>query len=881
MRTSSRENIVALAAAAAAGTLLAQSAHAQFQSPLTLSAGSAVLIQNPNNFYSTTGRITVEGTSNGAFADYAVLDFDASSIYAMGSSAGSISSFGLTLYDLGKNVTPSTGTKPDTFAVAGGLNFYLSGNTSSINSWSLATNSADLIGNPPSAPALFSLGSLNYTPAPATQTTAQVFNLNFASFLNNTATVNGSNVTAASFIANQVNNAGKLRIIIAPQYTGSGTVNAKVAADLVGTAPGVGVSAPTLNVGGSIGASFGSNNAVINGVALDNSSTKTLALPAIDRLWTSGFVSTNLNLRSSGDTSTAHYSALNNTGAGFNSVSPLPTGDSSATFTLTAGGAAPGALNFTGQVVVHNLDNPNDTTNLVVTQTANHLISSRFVNSLEGTALSTVAGVPLNGTNSGVLKGSSIAGKIDLTTTNNLANNGSNYLSLLSLPANYTQLLTYTSGTNVIGQLQVTSGTNATIFGSGINEDGSTVASGTEVANPNTIFTAGKAGSYQTSNKFIGSSRLTLQNADVLSAVNPSNSATSFASVVIQADVYETGLVSSSVTNQTSLVSRITLTNAAPTTNVIGSGTSAVQIGLRAAAVVNSIAQTSQAGFTFDSGIAPGSLLSPGVRAPVGTNTGVLFAGTGTATATFNSTAKLNGTYSGTNSYSLQHNDQNIAGTTANDLGVVKASYSATVTGNSGDGSANILPGQTYGSIASPYYINRGIGNGANTTVSFVGGTASANNTVAVAFGTSSSARAAGDKAALTGNGTDKYVVQFSYDPTITTNAPALASYDGSKYVNATFGSSDAGASSAEVSGAYAGSVTLGQYGIDTTNHVVWAVVDHPGTFVAYNRAAGDTRFRGTVDNTGIRQIIQRGFYNDGQTTHKWSDGLSLNPPFR
>ena len=36
---------------------------------------------------------------------------------------------------------------------------------------------------------------------------------------------------------------------------------------------------------------------------------------------------------------------------------------------------------------------------------------------------------------------------------------------------------------------------------------------------------------------------------------------------------------------------------------------------------------------------------------------------------------------------------------------------------------------------------------------------------------------------------------------------------------------------------------------------------------------AGDTKFRGSVDNTDIRQIIQRGFYNDGLTTHKWSDG--------
>jgi len=44
-----------------------------------------------------------------------------------------------------------------------------------------------------------------------------------------------------------------------------------------------------------------------------------------------------------------------------------------------------------------------------------------------------------------------------------------------------------------------------------------------------------------------------------------------------------------------------------------------------------------------------------------------------------------------------------IAGTSPNDLGTKTANFSATVSGNSGNGVANILPGGSFGG----YYINR------------------------------------------------------------------------------------------------------------------------------------------------------------------------------
>jgi hypothetical protein len=54
---------------------------------------------------------------------------------------------------------------------------------------------------------------------------------------------------------------------------------------------------------------------------------------------------------------------------------------------------------------------------------------------------------------------------------------------------------------------------------------------------------------------------------------------------------------------------------------------------------------------------------------------------------------------------------------------------------------------------------------------------------------------------------------------------------------------------------------------------VVWAVLDHPGSFAAYRRAPGDTRFRGLVDFSDLNQIVSVGHYNDGTTTNRWSDG--------
>ena len=69
--------------------------------------------------------------------------------------------------------------------------------------------------------------------------------------------------------------------------------------------------------------------------------------------------------------------------------------------------------------------------------------------------------------------------------------------------------------------------------------------------------------------------------------------------------------------------------------------------------------------------------------------------------------------------------------------------------------------------------------------------------------------------------------------------------------------------------------ITTGTY----TGSGASVTVGTPGDFASIRKElgvhlkAGDTAFRGSVDIADIRQIVRRGFYNDGLTTHKWSDG--------
>ena len=162
-----------------------------------------------------------------------------------------------------------------------------------------------------------------------------------------------------------------------------------------------------------------------------------------------------------------------------------------------------------------------------------------------------------------------------------------------------------------------------------------------------------------------------------------------------------------------------------------------------------------------------------------------------------------------------------------------------TSTANSGSAAAvPVANGANYAGFtltnASPY--------GHGSTASILGGVASTDSVVEATF----LAQAAGftlasDIVDFTGFGTSKHVLQLSYDPAIATSlfgseANAVLRWMdpvSGLFENAVFGNSDGGAQSHAFSGAYnpATEFVLGDYGVDTTNHVVWAVVDHNSEF--------------------------------------------------
>jgi hypothetical protein len=119
-----------------------------------------------------------------------------------------------------------------------------------------------------------------------------------------------------------------------------------------------------------------------------------------------------------------------------------------------------------------------------------------------------------------------------------------------------------------------------------------------------------------------------------------------------------------------------------------------------------------------------------------------------------------------------------------------------------------------------------------------LGGTAGASTTLNANFvATPSTATAlASDVVALSGTQNTLHVVQMSYDPTKANALPggesqvALLEQDPNSgiFKNAILGDSDGGARSQQFSGAYNPNTEFaaGNYGVDTANHVVWAVVD-------------------------------------------------------
>lgn len=135
---------------------------------------------------------------------------------------------------------------------------------------------------------------------------------------------------------------------------------------------------------------------------------------------------------------------------------------------------------------------------------------------------------------------------------------------------------------------------------------------------------------------------------------------------------------------------------------------------------------------------------------------------------------------------------------------------------------------------------------GHSTTLSLLDGTANAANYVEAAFLSSPHANAGlqafSDAVDFTGTGSDKFVLQLSFDEAAVL-AAGLTDLDlhmewldpiTGAFKDAFMGDSDGGAAHQFFAGSYLGGAEfqLGNYGVDLVNHVLWAVVDHNSEFV-------------------------------------------------
>ena len=170
-------------------------------------------------------------------------------------------------------------------------------------------------------------------------------------------------------------------------------------------------------------------------------------------------------------------------------------------------------------------------------------------------------------------------------------------------------------------------------------------------------------------------------------------------------------------------------------------------------------------------------------------------------------------------------------------------------------------------------------GGGRGTQVTFLGGTVSTSTSLSVQF----SAAAGGnpdlisDVVTINGTNSDMYVLELSFNSASVTNgtlSPVLAVLNsGSHQFESAVLSNTADPAHQELTGAYtAADDVLGDYGIDPTNHEVWAVLNYSAgnQFGVYQRIPGDLTGIGTVTLSDLG-LVQTNL--NQQTNGLWSGG--------
>jgi len=215
------------------------------------------------------------------------------------------------------------------------------------------------------------------------------------------------------------------------------------------------------------------------------------------------------------------------------------------------------------------------------------------------------------------------------------------------------------------------------------------------------------------------------------------------------------------------------------------------------------------------------------------------------ATVTFDDTGLLNGA-AATGGATLS-----FAGNGAANVMVLNGSstdrsvaytLSGTAAGNTGSGTAEIVPGGSYAGLYGVDAPGGGTAPAFDMRVDFLGGTntSGAEETLSLAYLAThpGAATALGDVAEITGVDSTLFVVQMGYDPALLSGSESdlrLGWWNNGDWLNAVEGNHGANDMLFVGDGPWNNDLVLGHHGVDTLNNVAWAVLDYDGQFAPFN----------------------------------------------
>jgi hypothetical protein len=840
-------------------------------------------VTNDNGYY-------MLAENDGSYTEYGVMDINAANLL---NAAGQSIPAGTNLSGItGLNLIFDTNTA--TWQAAGPLNVYLSTLTSSSTLSSAIPNASGAYGDVGnqfgqiSNNTLFSLGTVSYDATPGST---------------NTLTVNSPSSALSTYLTNEINNAGDIRLLFTP---GNNTVAAEITGAAGYTSHTPPLYAPELTVTGTTVTappsdgilSLNNNSVSFNRIVNSTPATATLTLTN-----TSASGADSVNYLVVGQAANNSGNAPGGTGTGTAGTNPLaPNTSTTISVGFNASGIEAGTLNSvtgpsTATVDIVNRSNANQSTPLTVTLTANQVVANRLINNAGGSAGVNFGDILIPNSPSAV---NSVSQNVTLTTTNTIGSSASdvvdytpNSLTTVELAGSTAIAGPVGSGTapgllksapsgdtSYITMAADPNGTNTT-FGSTTNSSDP----GTETATRSVTYyvpgTESIGGAYTTAKYYIGygSFGLTQLDSALGATQNPTGRVYVIGNIYQQAQLQNAqSIANNSVNGSAPTTFYAQLQNAPHTANYQGGN----DIGLRDAAVITSAptgidaANTQYSGdWTLDSALAANTTIGDGQSV----NAADFTPGAALQPTLLNGQyqVQINGVTAENDATGLDGNA--VAGASSNDLGTHNYILTADVTGNVGHAgtanSAQILAGQSY----NGYNIQRANETGSQqTNVQFLGGTASVATTLSVDFANAPTANTSvvSDVANITGTGGDTHVVEMSYNPSSIangSNSPTLAWYNGSIYQSANFG--DTGGTPTEYTGAYnpstAGENALGSYGVNTTNDTVWAVVNNgSGNFAVMQRIPGDTTGKGSVTTGDLATVYNNVGITSGAA---WSQG--------